>query len=352
MQSTPEPRWSERLLAAWYGRWPVWPLIPLSLLFARIAAGRRMLYLARLCRSVRLPVPVVVVGNLVVGGAGKTPVVMALVEALRGAGWHPGVVSRGYGGQWRSPGLVGADTPAAACGDEALLLAQSLAVPVAVGRRRADAARLLLQAHPDCDVLICDDGLQHYGLARDVELVVIDRARGFGNRWLLPAGPLREPVQRLATVQGLLLHGETADAAAAQRLQQALPSRPRQWSLDMRMGAPRALAGGQERGWAEWAGVRVHAVAGIGHPERFFAALRARGLQVLAHAFPDHHAYAPGELSFPGGDPVLLTGKDAVKCAQPASTRYWVVPLAAELPPALLPWLIELLEKARGRKNP
>jgi len=352
VRSAPDSRWSERLLAAWYGRWPVLPLVPLSLLFAWIAAGRRMLFLARLFRSERLPVPVLVVGNLVVGGAGKTPVVMALAQALQAAGWRPGVLSRGYGGSWRSPGLVGAGTTAAECGDEALLLARGLALPVAVGRRRVEAGRLLLQAHPDCDVLICDDGLQHYALARDVELVVIDRARAFGNGWLLPAGPLREPVQRLATAQGLLLHGEAGDQRAGRELQQALPARPLQWSLEMRMGAPRSLADGGERPWSAWTGERVHAVAGIGHPERFFAGLRAHGLRVQDHAFPDHHPYARDELDFPGTDAVLLTAKDAVKCPQLASTRYWVVPLAAQLPAGLLPWLIQLLERARGRENP
>lgn len=353
MQSAPESVLKRRLLAAWYGRWPVFVLIPLSLLFAALTAARRVLYLARLRRVEVLPVPVVVVGNLVVGGAGKTPLVAALASALRAAGQQPGIVSRGHGGRWRGPEEVLPDSAAEDCGDEALLLARSSGAPVVVGRDRAAAARHLLSLAPGCSVILSDDGLQHYALGRDVELVVIDRRRGLGNGWQLPAGPLREPVHRLASVHGILLHGTDPDPRRAQRLAQQLPPRPAQWPLTLRMDPPRALADGAARPWPEWQGTAVHAVAGIGDPERFFSGLRSHGLDVQAHPFPDHHAYRPGELAFAEDSlPVLLTAKDAVKWAEKDPTRYWVVPLEAQLPAGLLPWLLELLEKARGRKNP
>lgn len=352
MQSPPETAWLQRLPAAWYGRRPVLALVPLSLLFGAVAALRRLLFRSGVRSVERLPVPVVVVGNLVVGGAGKTPLVIALAAALRAAGRRPGVISRGYGGRWRQPALVQAGTDAADCGDEALLIARSVDVPVAVARRRAEAARLLLAAHPECDLLLCDDGLQHYALARDVELVVVDAARGFGNGWLLPAGPLREPLGRLRSVQGVLLHGASPDARAAQALQSALPAGLPVWQPHLRMDKPLSLGGAGARDWPVWSGTAVHAVAGIGNPARFFAGLREQGLRVTEHAFPDHHAYAPAELAIAGTAPVLLTAKDAVKCPWLVSTRYWVVPLVAELPAGLLPWLLELLETTRGRENP
>jgi tetraacyldisaccharide 4'-kinase len=346
---SPLARW---LLARWYGRRPIAPLLPLSWLFVAATALRRILYRRGLWRAQSLPVPVIVVGNLVVGGAGKTPVVAAVATALRAAGWRPGIVSRGYGGSWRSPGLVRPTTRAEECGDEALLLARELGVPVVVGRVRVAAGRLLLAAHPELDCLICDDGLQHYALVRDIELVVIDAARGFGNACLLPAGPLRESVARLHSVDAVLVHGQERDAEAGRRLQEALEHAPTRFALTLVMADPVPLSGGSPRPWIDWRGEAVHAVAGIAHPERFFAGLGQHGLKVTPHAFPDHHPFRPGELSFVGSDPVLLTGKDAVKCDHMVSTRYWVVPFAARLPPAFLPWLIHLLETAHGRKNP
>lgn len=346
------PGWSERLAAAWYGRRPVWRLVPLSLLFAALAALRRLLFRSGLRRTARLAVPVVVVGNLTVGGTGKTPVVIALVDALRAAGHRPGVLTRGHGGRWRGPALVAAATTAAECGDEALLIARSCGVPVAVAQRRAEAGALLLREYPETDLLVCDDGLQHYALARDVELAVVERSRGFGNGWLLPAGPLREPLGRLATVAAVLAHGEAGDAAAARRLEAVLAAAPRVWALGSEMGAPRRLCDGVERAWEAWRGETVDALAAIGDPGRFFAALRTRGLVVRAHAFPDHHAYTRAELEPPGDAPVLMTGKDAVKCAPTAQPRHWVVPYAARLPQGLVPWLLELLETARGREDP
>ena len=358
VSQAPESRSRRWLLAGWYGRRPLRLLLPLSALFALIAGLRRLLFRLGIWRSERLPVPVVVVGNLVAGGAGKTPVVAALARALQAAGWKPGVLSRGYGGSWRKAALVGVDTTADECGDEALLLAHALDIPVAVGRRRAAAGQVLLAAYPDRDVLICDDGLQHYALARDIELVVVDPLRGFGNGWLLPAGPLREPLSRLRSVDAILLPGQEGESAADVTGLPGLPqdsaAQPPVWVLSSRMQAPQPLLPAPAPAasdWSAWLGRQVHAVAGIGHPERFFAGLRRHGLRVESHPFPDHHPYRAAELDFTGTAPILLTAKDAVKCRGFASTRHWVVPLETRLPEAFLPWLVDLLEKSRGRED-
>lgn len=284
-------------------------------------------------RATRLAVPVVVVGNLTAGGSGKTPLVIALVEALRARDWRPGVVSRGYGGRTRVPTLLDAHPDPAEVGDEPALIRRRTAVPVAVGRDRADAARLLLAE--GVDVVIADDGLQNPALARDVEICVIDGERRFGNGRLLPAGPLREPLTRLATLPWRVCNGGTA----------------RTGETPMRLHGDRAvnLATGQVRPLADFAGRTVHAVAGIGHPERYFAALRARGIEVLAHPFPDHHAYMPADLAFGDGLPLLMTEKDAVKCAAFADETQWSVPVDAELPAGFVDALVAALAVLRAR---
>jgi len=284
-------------------------------------------------RTTRLPAPVVVVGNLTAGGSGKTPLVIALVEALRARGWRPGVVSRGYGGRTRSPLLLDAHPAPAEVGDEPALIRRRTAVPVAVGRDRAAAARLLLTE--GVDVVIADDGLQNPALARDVEICVIDGERRFGNGRLLPAGPLREPLTRLATLPWRVCNGGIAAAG----------------ETPMRLRGDRAvnLATGQALPLAHFAGRAVHAVAGIGHPERFFAALRTHGIDVHAHPFPDHHAYRPADLAFDDGLPVLMTEKDAVKCAAFADDRQWSVPVDAELPADFVEALAATLAALRTR---
>jgi tetraacyldisaccharide 4'-kinase len=224
------------------------------------------------------------------------------------------VVSRGYGGSQREPRLLGDDPDPAAVGDEPCLIRAS-GVPVAVGRDRPAAARLLVAA--GCDVVIADDGLQHYRLARDLEICVIDGARGFGNGHLLPAGPLREPLSRLATVDFQVCNGAERDGALAMRLHgdQAV-------NLQDGTGVP----------LSRFAGQQVHAVAAIGHPQRFFDALRGQGIAVSGHAFPDHHPFVPADLDFGDELPVLMTDKDAVKCRRFARPTWWRVPVRAELP--------------------
>lgn len=315
----------DTLESAWYGggRAPWWTR-PLATLYGGASRLRRALYRAGWLRSVRLPAPVVVIGNLSVGGTGKTPLTIAVVEALRERGYRPGVVSRGYGGSRREPLLLGDAPDPAQVGDEPCLIRAS-GVPVAVGRDRPAAARLLLDA--GCDVLVADDGLQHYRLARDVEICVIDGVRRFGNRRLLPAGPLREPLARLQRVDLRVCNGGTAGAG--------------EYPMQLRGGETVALADGRQQALADFNGRRVHAVAAIGNPRRFFDSLRVAGIEVVEHAFADHHGFVPVDLDFADGLPVLMTDKDAVKCRRFAQANWWRVPVRAELPAAFFDALVE-----------
>lgn len=336
---------AERLPRLWYRRrlaLVLLPFVPLMLLFALLSGLRRAAYRCRLLAAERLPVPVVVVGNLVAGGAGKTPLTLALVEALRARGRRPGIVSRGYGAAAGAARLVAADSRPDAVGDEPLLLARRSGVPVAVCRDRVAAARALLAAHPECDVIVADDGLQHYRLARDVEIALFD-GRGAGNGWLLPCGPLREPLSRLAGVDAVVWHG----------LPVQLPRRagkaPR---FGMRLEGARfhALADAARTcAAADLAGRPLHALAGIGDPARFFRTLQALGLDVVEHPFPDHHAYTAEDLRFADGDVVLMTEKDAVKCAGLIAGEAWVLPVSAVVDDGLIE---RILEKIDGRTAP
>jgi tetraacyldisaccharide 4'-kinase len=272
-------------------------LAPFSLAFGVAVFLRRAAYRAGVLRTHRLPVPVVVVGNIVVGGTGKTPLVLWAVEALSRRGLRPGIVSRGYRGADATARAVAVDGDPARFGDEPVLLAARSGVPVWIGRDRVAAARSLLAAHPDRDVLVCDDGLQHYALARDFEIAVEDE-RGHGNGLLLPAGPLREPAGR--AVDAVVVNGASTARGFAMRLESD--------------GFRRVGAGGAEVPLAALHGRRLHAVAGIGNPSRFFATLRGLGLEFVPHAFPDHHPWRADELDFRDCDCVLMTEKDAVKC--------------------------------------
>ncbi|WP_243039965.1 tetraacyldisaccharide 4'-kinase [Dyella sedimenti] len=305
-----------RIESAWYGkgRAPWWTR-PLAWLYGALGALRRALYRAGLLRSTRLPVPVVVIGNLTAGGTGKTPLTIAVAEALRRRGHAPGVVSRGYGGKQKRPRLLDETPDPAVVGDEPCLIRAS-GVAVAVGRDRPAAARLLIDA--GCDVVIADDGLQHYALARDVEICVIDGVRRFGNGRLLPAGPLREPLSRLRKVDFRICNGGVME--------------PGEVPMHLQGGTARALVGQRTMPLADLAGRTVHAVAAIGHPQRFFAGLRAQGLHVIEHVFPDHHAFNAQDLGFGDRQPVLMTEKDAVKCRAFAKANWWAVPVQASLP--------------------
>ena len=334
-----------RLLRAWQSRGSL-PclLLPLAALFGLLTAGRRLAYRWGWLRSVRLPVPVVIVGNITVGGVGKTPLTIHLVEALCRLGRHPGVISRGYGGDVDGVCAVRLDSHATEVGDEPLLIALRTGVPVVVGRDRVAAAQALLAAHPEVDVLLSDDGLQHYRLARDAEVVVFD-GRGVMNGWLLPAGPLREPVARLAGVDALVINA--AESAIA------VPPAPTCgvsiYRMRLQSGRIYRLGKPDETiDHGAFAGGRVHAVAGIGHPQRFFDQLTALGITHDPLPFPDHHAYAAGDLPS-DGRPILTTEKDAVKLnalvpAYPGDI--WVLPVNCFIEPDVL--AARLLEKLHG----
>jgi tetraacyldisaccharide 4'-kinase len=330
----------DRLLAAWYAprATPLAAaLLPLSWLFRVIVALRRKLYRGGVLPAAKLPVPVVVVGNLTAGGAGKTPLVIALAQALAKAGRQPGIVSRGYGGTVAGVRGVGDDDSANEVGDEPLLLAAS-GHPVFVGRDRAAAARALLAAHPGCDVVVCDDGLQHYALARDVEIAVVDLSRGLGNGLMLPAGPLREPPSRLDEVDAVVRLVDARSHALA-------PRNARETTMTHEVAGWRNLADPRRRvDPAAWRGRRVHAIAAIGHPQRFFDLLAQLGVDAVPHAFPDHHAFVPEDLALPDAEVIVMTAKDAVKCASFADARCHALDIHARIDPALVARVLERLD--------
>lgn len=310
-------------------------LYPVSMLFAALSGLRRAMYRTGLLRAQRMPVPVVVVGNVAVGGSGKTPVVMWLVEALRAAGFTPGIVSRGHGGSVAGVALVPVDGDAARFGDEPVLLARSTGCPVVIGVDRPAAARELL-AHHACDVIVADDGLQHYRLARDVEIIVVDE-RVLGNGWLLPAGPLREGVGRLGEADIVIAHGDLSPALRESLGLVAV------FGMHLLGEDCERIDGSETRPAASFAGRRVHAVAGIGRPERFFEQLAAIGMEVVPHPFPDHHAYTSQDLAFAPGEPKILTAKDAVKCAAFAPADTWVFAVRASIDAAASQCIVEKL---------
>lgn len=312
------PGWLAQL---WYGRsaWR-WVLWPVSLLFVLGVRIRRSRYRDHGTVDGSAALPVVVVGNISVGGTGKTPLVIWLVEQLRARHVRVGVVSRGYGGRgFRQPKLLASSDSAAEVGDEPLLISRRTGVPVVVCTdRRAAVLRL---AQEDVALAISDDGLQHYAMARSMEIVVVDGERGLGNGLCLPAGPLREPVARLCEVDAVVVNGA--------RLAARMPAD----SLHMQLvpGDLVSLSGAPSLPLAGLRGRIVHAVAGIGHPQRFFTTLEQAGLQVLAHPLADHAPLGYDELMFADEHPVVMTEKDAVKCSGLTLPRHWYLPVQAEL---------------------
>jgi tetraacyldisaccharide 4'-kinase len=325
-------QWFQRRLTPALWLWlPL--LLPVNLLFIAISGWRR-----RTVKPVHLPVPVVVVGNITVGGAGKTPLTLWLAQQLAARGWQPGIISRGYGAAGLAARPVRADSLAQEVGDEPLLLARRSALPVWVGRDRAAVGAALLAAHPAVDVVLCDDGLQHVRLARDVELAVFDR-RGMGNGWRLPLGPLRESAARLAAVDAVIGN----DFPTGQ-----LPGTNPGFAMRLLPGAFYRLDDASIRCNADaLRGKSLHALAGIGDPSRFFRTLQALELDFVEHPFPDHHAYQADDLDFGDGSVLLMTEKDAVKCAALTTREAWVLPVEAELSPALIDLIVE---KLRGRQ--
>ena len=318
--------WIER---HWHSITPVSVLLyPLSLLFRAAVAARRAAYHMGLLETVKLPAPVVIVGNVAIGGTGKTPLVLWLVTFLRERGRRPGIVSRGYGGSATGPAPVPPDGDPTRYGDEPVLLAQRAGCPVWIGADRAAAGQALLAAHPDCDVIVSDDGLQHYRLARDVEIVVSPaEAR---NTWMLPAGPLREPRSRSADADAIVMHEHQAATPSAS------PGGPPVFVMTLGGSTFRNLLNAASSAGADHFRRRnVHALAGIGDPQRFFRHLQGMGLDFTAHPFPDHHPFVASDLQFAGADAVLMTEKDAVKCVAYANEHHWALRVDAEVDPAL-----------------
>jgi tetraacyldisaccharide 4'-kinase len=308
-----------------------WLLWPVSLLFGVVISVRRFLYKIRIFSSTHPGIPVIVVGNLTAGGSGKTPLVLRVAEILKEHGWKPGIVSRGYGGSTQNPVAATIASDPAEVGDEPILLARRSGCPVWVAPERVAACRVLRRENPECNVIVTDDGLQHYALRRDIEICVVD-GKGIGNGFLQPAGPLRERRSRLRSVDAVVAHG----APDVQGFGMVLEGDKLVRFTDAR----------DVRAAKSFAGQRVHAVAGIGDPKRFFLQLARFGLKVVPHPFPDHHAFRAEDFAFGDSDPIVMTEKDAVKCKRIAAglqVQFWVFPVSASLDPAFERRLLERL---------
>jgi tetraacyldisaccharide 4'-kinase len=318
---------SERLLHAWYNGHPALALLrPLESLYRRVVEGKRARFLAGQGDIYRAPVPVVVVGNITVGGTGKTPLILWMIEHCQRRGLRVGVVSRGYGARPPSlPWRVMAEQSAEQAGDEPLLIVQRTSVPLVIDPDRGRAVRALLDAEP-LDLILSDDGMQHYRLARDLELVLIDAARGLGNQRCLPAGPLREPVQRLRSVDALLYNGAEADCDDG-------------YGFVLKPAALVNLRSGQRQPLDFFsAGQALHAVAGIGNPQRFFNTLEGLHWRPVTHAFADHAVFSAQALSFSPVLPLVMTEKDAVKCRAFAADDWWYLAVDAVPSDAFVTW--------------
>jgi tetraacyldisaccharide 4'-kinase len=306
-------------------------LLPLTMFYRCMMCLRKFLYSQKILTVYRSKLPVIVVGNISVGGTGKTPLTMAIVAKARKMGFKPGVISRGYGGQaleW--PQMVHGDTNAYYVGDEAVLIAKNTQCPVAVGPKRGQTIELL-RKNSECDLIISDDGLQHYALSRDVEIAVIDQQRRHLNQYCLPSGPLREPESRLKSVDLIMNH--VAFDSEIESLTDSFLSADFQESSDAKFylkvnGFVSIL--GEDEQKLETSQV-LHAVAGIGHPVRFFRLLTALGYEIIEHAFPDHHRYNASDFDFGDDAPVVMTGKDAVKCLACAKSNWYFLSVEARL---------------------
>jgi len=308
------------LVRTWYQPHPIrWLLAPLSGLYRAVITLRRALYKRGLLKSSTLSVPVIIVGNITVGGTGKTPTVIWLAKQLKQAGYKPGIISRGYGGKkTEQPIMVTEASIASDVGDEPIIIYRQSSCPMVVGSNRVAAGQMLL-AHYDCDVIISDDGLQHYALNRDIEIVVIDGKREFGNQYCLPAGPLREPLSRLSSVDFIIHNGSpTPDAV--------------QHNMTLMQHAAINLAEPERsKPLIEFEHTDIHAVAGIGNPQRFFDQLTAQNITVTAHSFADHHPFQANDLDFGDDKQILMTEKDAVKCQHFANKNMWYIPIEATI---------------------
>ncbi len=315
------------IVDSWYQPHPMrWLLWPLSLLYRLIVSIRRQLYVSGVFKQHRLPVPVIIVGNITVGGTGKTPFVIWLTTQLKNAGYRPGIVSRGYGGHAQHyPQLVDKNSAATVVGDEPVLIHRHTACPMAVAPDRVAAARLLVEQH-NCNIIISDDGLQHYALARDIEIVIVDGQRQFGNQLCLPAGPLREPLNRINQSDFIVFNSPLSTTDFAMQLEQG--------------SAVNLADSALTKSLHQFSGKTIHAVAGIGNPQRFFEQLRKQNMSVIEHSFPDHHSFSQTDLQFSDDLAILMTEKDAVKCQSFAKSNMWFIPIEATIHGKLLEQLI------------
>lgn len=309
----------KRIDAYWYSQNPVaWLLLPVSSVYCLLVFLRRFFYQTGIFKSYKLPVPIVIVGNISVGGTGKTPLLIALCELLKQQGYRPGIISRGYGGEFDGEHLVNESDVANVIGDEPYLISKRTNCPLVVGRDRVSAAQLLLEKS-DCNVILSDDGLQHYRLDRDIEIAIVDTSRQFGNGFCLPSGPLRETVSRLRKVDIVVDHCVDSEVNA------------RDDNFSLKFSDAINLKTGEIRSVESFKGQTVHAVAGIGHPSRFFNQLRKSKLEVVEHAFPDHHKFNKQDLTFDDECDVLMTEKDAVKCQIFSCENHWYIPVSTSL---------------------
>ena len=315
--------------------WLAYLLWPFSLLFAAIVFVRRVLYRFRFFKTHHFSVPIVVVGNLTVGGNGKTPLVIYLAALLKQAGYAPAIVSRGYGAKKLStPRTVLISDEADQVGDEPLLMAKRTECPVIIYPKRIEAIRYILAHYPTCNVIISDDGLQHYAMGRDIEIAVMDGLRLLGNQWLLPAGPLREPLSRLKQVDCVVYNGRSSDAYG--------------FGMQLAAGPVTSIKNPQTHADRHvFSPYVVHAVAGIGNPTSFFQTLRELRFRFFEHAFPDHYVFQPNDFEFGENSKIIMTEKDAMRCLAFATERYWFLPVAAVMDRAFDEMI---LEKLKGRK--
>jgi tetraacyldisaccharide 4'-kinase len=329
------------LISLWQTRtWVTFLLVPLSFFYWLISQTRRLLYQKNIFPRYSAPIPVIIIGNITVGGTGKTPLTLHLVQSLQKQGFFPGIISRGYKARLTQPQQVRQDSDPSVCGDEPVLMANATHAPIFIHHKRARAIHALCQTYPQCNVLVCDDGLQHYALQRDIEIAVIDTTQPVGNGLLLPAGPLREPPARLRTVDFVVYNGNEPVALphfTSPILMQLQPSYFYQLSHPT-LKQPVDYFVKQS----------CHAVAGIGNPRRFFATLQKLGLDCPATAFPDHHAFKKADL--PASDIILVTEKDAVKLARLKDDRIWVLPVHAITEPELGELVATRLHKLKAEQ--